>query len=433
MAAATTRCATSAARSRRKCSRPSCCGSPATRRASSPPPATSSICPIISPSAPPARSPAPPARSPASGSICAHERRWPQEFFAAVGLEALGGPGFARIGAEIVAPGTALGRGLAADAAAAFGLPPGVPVGAGLIDAHAGALATLGAARGDEVADPRRRVAVVLGTSACCMAVSDEARFIPGALGSALFGADARPMARRRRPVGLRRGDRSPDADEPGLRRRRWAAQRLRRAGAARSSRAPAAPRRRRGSPAICTSCPIFSATVRPTPIRRRAARSSASTFATTKRARWRSMSPGCAAWRRDWDRSIRLLERNGFVCDALVASGGAARSALVRQIVADAIGRPVAAPETSEPVLLGAAMLGAVAAGRRTLVEAMSTMSRLGGVVRAGGRRDRRFARRQAARLRSAAGGRAERARDDARNAAAEASAERAARRGRR
>ena len=77
----------------------------------------------------------------------------------------------------------------------------------------------------------------------------------------------------------------------------------------------------------------------------------------------------------------VRLLERSGFACDALVASGGAARSALVRQIVADATGRRVAAPETSEPVLLGAAMLGAVAAGRRTLSEAMTTMSKLGGV----------------------------------------------------
>ena len=42
----------------------------------------------------------------------AHERRWPQEFFASVGLEALGGQGFQRIGAEIVAPGAALGQGL---------------------------------------------------------------------------------------------------------------------------------------------------------------------------------------------------------------------------------------------------------------------------------------------------------------------------------
>ena len=108
----------SAARSRRKCSRPSCCGSPATRRASSPPPAISSICADFLTY----RATGSLARS-ACTVACkwlylARERRWPQDFFAGVGLEALGGPGFARIGAEIVAPGTALGRGLAADAAA---------------------------------------------------------------------------------------------------------------------------------------------------------------------------------------------------------------------------------------------------------------------------------------------------------------------------
>ena len=77
----------------------------------------------------------------------------------------------------------------------------------------------------------------------------------------------------------------------------------------------------------------------------------------------------------------IRSLEGGGYEFDALVVSGGAARSALVRQIIADAAGKGVAAPETSEPVLLGAAMLGAVAAGRQTMRGAMSAMSRLGSV----------------------------------------------------
>jgi D-ribulokinase len=77
----------------------------------------------------------------------------------------------------------------------------------------------------------------------------------------------------------------------------------------------------------------------------------------------------------------IRSLESGGYDFDALVVSGGAARSALVRQIIADATGKRVAAPETSEPVLLGAAMLGAVAAGRQTMRGAMSAMSRLGSV----------------------------------------------------
>lgn len=61
-----------------------------------------------------------------------------------------------------------------------------------------------------------------------------------------------------------------------------------------------------------------------------------------------------------------------------LVASGGPGRSPLVRQIIADATGKRVGAPETSEPVLLGAAMLGAVAAGRHSMDSAMSAMSRL-------------------------------------------------------
>ena len=60
------------------------------------------------------------------------------------------------------------------------------------------------------------------------------------------------------------------------------------------------------------------------------------------------------------------------------MVSGGAARSALVRQIIADASGKRVAAPRTSEPVLLGAAMLGAVAAGRHSMPGVMQAMSSL-------------------------------------------------------
>ncbi|HXE24209.1 MAG TPA: HAD-IA family hydrolase, partial [Roseiarcus sp.] len=58
------------------------------------------------------------------------------------------------------------------------------------------------------------------------------------------------------------------------------------------------------------------------------------------------------------------------------VVSGGAARSALVRQIIADVTGKTVETPETPEPVLLGSAMVGAVAAGRKTMASAMASMS---------------------------------------------------------
>jgi D-ribulokinase len=74
----------------------------------------------------------------------------------------------------------------------------------------------------------------------------------------------------------------------------------------------------------------------------------------------------------------IGTLEAGGYDFDMLVISGGPGRSKLVRQLIADATQKKVGAPETSEPVLLGSAMLAAVAAGRHTMASAMSAMSRL-------------------------------------------------------
>ena len=65
-----------------------------------------------------------------------------------------------------------------------MGLASGTPVGAGLIDAHAGAAGTLGARKGGGApGDPRRRLALILGTSSSCMALSDEPRFVDGVWG----------------------------------------------------------------------------------------------------------------------------------------------------------------------------------------------------------------------------------------------------------
>ena len=59
--------------------------------------------------------------------------------------------------------------------------------------------------------------------------------------------------------------------------------------------------------------------------------------------------------------------------------SGGAGRRDLVRQLLADATGKPVLATEAEEPVLLGAAILGGVAGGLFGDVSAaMTRMSRI-------------------------------------------------------
>ena len=53
-----------------------------------------------------------------------------------------------------------------------------------------------------------------------------------------------------------------------------------------------------------------------------------------------------------------------GIQTDTNIISGGAARERLVRQVLADSTGVTVAAVTSQEPVLLGAAMLGAAASG---------------------------------------------------------------------
>jgi FGGY-family pentulose kinase len=118
----------------------------------------------------------------------AHEKRWPDEFFDSIGLGFLKDDHHARIGVAMAAPGAPLGQGLTAEAAAAMGLRPGTPVGAGLVDAHAGAAGTLAARSVGGVADPRRRLALILGTSSSCMALADEPRFVDGIWGPH-FGA----------------------------------------------------------------------------------------------------------------------------------------------------------------------------------------------------------------------------------------------------
>ncbi len=83
----------------------------------------------------------------------------------------------------------------------------------------------------------------------------------------------------------------------------------------------------------------------------------------------------------------VDTMPQHGIPCRTMVVSGGASRGRFVRQIMADTTGLTVASPSTAEPVLLGAAMLGAVAARAfASLTEAMNAMSRIGSVTGATG-----------------------------------------------
>jgi FGGY-family pentulose kinase len=104
---------------------------------------------------------------------------WQRDFLEEVGIGDLVERG--RL-PEVASPvGADLGP-LTAESASALGLTTRCRVGAGLIDAHAGALGVLGAFAGD-VGSIDRHLALIAGTSSCVMALSAEARPTAGVWG----------------------------------------------------------------------------------------------------------------------------------------------------------------------------------------------------------------------------------------------------------
>lgn len=313
-----------------------------------------------------------------------HERRWDESYFHAAGLGELANEGFARIGTDIVDAGTALGSGLTAAAAADFGLSAGTPVAAGLIDAHAGGIGTAGARGADGEGSPMARMAYVFGTSACTMSSTAEPRFVPGVWGpyysamvpglwlneagqSAAGAAIDHLVAMH--PASREAADR---AGKAGVGLTSWlSSQALGNAG---------------DTSQVALVCDGLH--VVPEFLGNRAP------FADPDA---RALIAGL-----DMDRSMDGLVRlyvagicglgygvrqildaqraKGVATDTIVISGGAGQNPLVRQLLADTTAMRVAAPRTDEPVLLGAAMLGAVAAGTYAdLATAMASMSAMG------------------------------------------------------
>src|SRR5258708_9954202 len=112
-------------------------------------------------------------------NFLAHEQRWSGSYFQRIGLGDLASDGYAKIGNEIVAPGTPVGTGLTESAARDFGLIDGTPVGASLIDAHAGGVGTIGGReRSGASDDVCRRLAYIMGTSSCIMATTSKPCYV---------------------------------------------------------------------------------------------------------------------------------------------------------------------------------------------------------------------------------------------------------------
>ncbi|QHO21873.1 hypothetical protein HN51_064256 [Arachis hypogaea] len=113
---------------------------------------------------------------------------WDDDFWEEIGLGDLVEGHHAKIGKSVAFPGHPLGSGLTPTAAKELGLLPGIPVGTSLIDAHAGGVGVIEsvppteAGEHDEEAICNRMV-LVCGTSTCHMAISRSKLFIPGVWG----------------------------------------------------------------------------------------------------------------------------------------------------------------------------------------------------------------------------------------------------------
>ena len=112
--------------------------------------------------------------------------RWDGSYWKEIGMGDLVDEGFKRIGTIVRPMGERVGKGLTEKSASELGLAPGTPVSVSIIDAHAGGLGLLGAALDGIKPTPElmeKRVALIGGTSTCHMSVSREPFFIPGIWG----------------------------------------------------------------------------------------------------------------------------------------------------------------------------------------------------------------------------------------------------------
>lgn len=308
-----------------------------------------------------------------------HENRWDESYFRAVGLDVLADEGFARIGTEVVPAGTALGLGLTDRAAADLGLNPGTPVGAGLIDAHAGGIGTVGA-MGD-TGDLTESMGYVFGTSSCTMTTTKAPVFVPGVWGpyhSAMVpgmwlneGGQSAAGAAIDHLLAFHpaSAEASETARAAGKSLPEWLAD-----AAAEGISAPSEAVRLAGGVHVV---PEFLGNRAPfANPHARAIIAGLGMEADTESLVSLYLAGLCGIGY-GLRQIIDSQAENGAPIKQIVISGGAGRHDMVRQLLADTTGVSVVATKSEEPVLLGSAILGAVAGGIfPEISEAMKSMS---------------------------------------------------------
>ena len=111
------------------------------------------------------------------------DKGWDQDYLEKIGLGDLVDNSFSKLGSDVYPMGHSIGDGLNSIAAKEMGLMEGTPVGVSIIDAHAGGIGMIGLSIDGQPVDFNKRLALIGGTSSCHMAVSQDCRFISGVWG----------------------------------------------------------------------------------------------------------------------------------------------------------------------------------------------------------------------------------------------------------
>ncbi len=313
----------------------------------------------------------------------AHEDRWDESYFRQIGLEDLANEEFRRIGKRIVHPGTPLGDGLSREAARAMGLRPGIAVAAGLIDAHAGGIGTVAARGGAQ--DASACLGYVFGTSSCTMTTTAEPKFVPGIWGpyfSAMVpgmwlneGGQSAAGAAIDQLLGLHPlGNEAREAakrDGSGL--PQWLAKRALASVGHPSNTVSLAGQLQVVPEFLGNRAPFADPSARAV-VMGLGMENGADNLVALYIAGLCGLGYGLR-------QIIDIQRENGVSVSTISVSGGAGTHPLTRQILADATGIPVEVTACPEPVLLGSAMLAAVAAKTYPdLQAAMPAMSAVAG-----------------------------------------------------
>lgn len=300
---------------------------------------------------------------------------WDASFFKTIGLGDLAERAFGQIDTRFAAAGARAG-GLTPSAAQDLGLVADTAVSTGLIDAYAGVLGTLATGDGEGAPDLGARLAVIAGTSTCHIALARKPMHVPGVWGpyfSVLLddwwaneGGQSAAGALLDHVIARHAAAAELAANFPGRRPADVLHERL----SSLAEESSFLTRHRHVQPDFHGNCSPLAeswrkgASVGPT------LDAGLDDLAVEYLATQQALAYGTR-------HIIEVLRDKGIRIDTLVVSGGLARNPLYLREHADASGCRVIVPDQAEPVLLGSAMLGAVAAGDcSSLDAAMRSMS---------------------------------------------------------